>query len=52
MLKKLADDRAQAIAGHLTGPDGILHERIIIKPSVSTKSGDQISSKLDLDADL
>ena len=50
-LEKLADERAQAIAAYLTGPDGILPERVIIKPSGSAGSGDQISSKLDLDAE-
>ena len=50
-LIKLADERAQAIAGYLTGPDGILSERVIIKPSESAGSGDQISSKLDLDVE-
>jgi len=51
-LIKLADERAQAIAGYLTEPDGILPERVIIKPSESTGSGVQISSKLDLDVDV
>jgi uncharacterized protein involved in outer membrane biogenesis len=51
LLVKLADERAQAITGYLTGPDGILPERIIIKSSESTGSGDQISSKLDLDVE-
>jgi len=50
-LKQLADNRAQAIRELLTGPDGIAAERIIIRPSESAKSGDQISSKLDLDAE-
>jgi hypothetical protein len=50
-LVKLADERAQAIAAYLTGPDGILPERIIIKPSENAGSGDQISSKLDLDVE-
>jgi hypothetical protein len=50
-LVKLADGRAQAIARYLTGPEGILPERIIIGPSESAGSGDQISSKLDLDVE-
>ncbi len=50
-LVKLADKRAQSIAGYLTVPEGILPERIIIKPSESAGSGDQISSKLDLDVE-
>jgi uncharacterized protein involved in outer membrane biogenesis len=50
-LKQLADERAQAIRELLTGPDGIAAERIIIRPSESAKSGDQLSSKLDLDAE-
>jgi outer membrane protein OmpA-like peptidoglycan-associated protein len=50
-LVKLADERAQAIAAYLTGLGGILSERIIIKPSERAGSGDQISSKLDLDAE-
>jgi hypothetical protein len=50
-LKQLADDRAQGIRELLTGPDGVAAERVIIRPSESAKSGDQISSKLDLDAE-
>ncbi len=50
-LVKLADERAQAIEGFLTRPDGMLPERVIIKPSESTGSDNQISSKLDLDVE-
>jgi hypothetical protein len=50
LLKKLADERAQAIVRQLSGPDGIPAQRIIIRPSESSDTGDPVPSTLDLDA--
>jgi uncharacterized protein involved in outer membrane biogenesis len=50
LLKRLADDRAQAIVRRLSGADGIPAQRIIIQPSESADTGDPVSCALGLDA--
>ncbi len=49
VLEQLADERARAIATHMTGPEGLAPERISIRPSESTGQGEPLSSLLDLD---
>lgn len=51
LLKQLADNRAQAIARQLSGPDGISEKRIIIHPPQSADTGDPVSCTLGLNAE-
>ncbi len=49
VLERLADERAQAVMKHMTGPDGLDPERITTRPSESTGKGEPLSLILDLD---
>ncbi|MGM0664315.1 MAG: DUF748 domain-containing protein [Thermodesulfobacteriota bacterium] len=49
VLERLADERAQAVLTHMTGPDGLDPERITTRPSESTGKGEPLSLILDLD---